>query len=315
VQFLKSYLAYGAWLRCISARRQLEIMAQWKECTIERLAATANFYQQVAMQTEDISAMLIAIAVLQQNKEHRIPNILRRISFATNKKTGDGHARDCIYQLAVSDKTVRIDVREIFKDWSTYSPVELVQVFGLKWSKAPSVKTVPRYLLDTWLALPSHLNDLCHSIYDTGAVHLTGAFNKIKHGPQLDVVDYFERLRRARASQADDGKDSIEEVVERLRRNGNHPETIRVLFDGANVAHTDDEKINCLFLEDNPSDLMYFFHEVVSPLAIVSWYLISFIYVQNYHEKHVAVPTEVEKLFAESKQVQAKSRKVGLRIH
>ena len=314
-KFLRSYLSYGAWLRCVSARRQLEILAGAKDQTIERLAATANFYQQIAMQTEDICASLIAMVVLKENKALRLPNILKRISLTASKGAGGPSAEDCIAQLANSEKTVKVDVSGFFGYLASHDPIKLMGVFGLDWSKRPSVKTVPRKLERRWLALPDHIHQLCHSITDRGSTYLTKTFNKIKHGPQLDVVDYFEVLRKLSASSGDQAEESIESLIDRLRSNGNYPETIRVLYDGANVSARDDQSASCLFLEDNPSDLRFFFHESQFPMSVVTWSLLSFIYVQEFHEKHIDMPSEVATLYEEYARVLEKSRSARLRKH
>jgi hypothetical protein len=297
-EFLKCHLKYGAWLRCISARHQISLVAQSRDRTVERLAATANFYQQIAMQTEDICAMLIALIVFNRNESLKIPDVLKKISFTADKKSDLEDVDKGLDQLALGKKTVRVNRRALFEHLATREPTELLHLFGLNWHRHPSIKTVPKYLSENWRVLPTHLRNLCNSISDEGSGHLANTFNKIKHGPQLDVIDLFARLEKHSGERS---------YVEQLKSNGNNAETLRILFDGANVGFNEEGDVNCLLLEDNPTELRRFFYESQVPMAIVAWQLVGYVYVQKFRETHVKVTDEVREIFDECKKVQSVS--------
>lgn len=308
--FIECYLKYTAWLRSVSARQQIELIKTCKDQVLNRLAATANLYQQLAMQTEDSCAILIAMAALNRDQSKRLPDLLKRISFSANGKVREGYSEQCIKELVETEKTVRISAPDFFLDLATKRPIEMLSIIGLNWSTSPSMKTVPRYLRKFWDTLPNNFKTFCLSIGDTGTTNLSNAFNKIKHGPQIDVVNYYEYLRTLYASSESANENSVEDVIDTLRSNGNRPETLRILFDGANVAAIDQKVRPCLLLEDNPTDMLFFFHEYSFPSTVLVWSLVQFIRSQTNRAPHVAAFAEAVELVNEMRSAQVKSREL-----
>ena len=301
--FVRSYLQHGAWLRCISARRQITEIENSENHPLRRLAAISTFYQQIGMQLEDLASTLISWIVLSRDKTLRIPDILKRIAFVSEREAHKGYATKCINEFLHKQKTVRISTAGFFSEIASTDEEQCLNLFGLRWSRIPSVKLVKKQHQKIWLNLPGQLKSIFEDFDDRGTKGLTKSFNKIKHGPQLDVVNILDLYQRTFTSHEEFSK-----FQEEFKKREVIPESVRVLFDGANLSATQTpNNPSALILEDHPSDLLYFFHESIFPAAVAVWNLVQFLHIKHIGGEWVQPEAEILVLHHECREARKKS--------
>lgn len=276
--FLGSYVRYAAWLRFVAAREQLELLKGPEVESMRRLAAIADFYQQIGMQLEDLACTVIAWMALAANRDLLLADVLNAIILTKERKAREGYCQECINALASGLAPVRIDPSIFFSQLRELGGRRCLELMGLPWSQVPAAKLAKGDELIFWSKLPKGIETVTSLFAHSAATALTKTFNKIKHGPQLVVVDLPGFFGSAGLPEQD-----VQAMREELRQKNLRPETIRVLFSGAKVSSTGDNRQHSwMFLEDDVSDMEALLYGVLYAPTKSVWLVANFLWKRWY---------------------------------
>lgn len=251
-EFLDSLESIGTWLRALAAYDSLQRFVSSDSTAIQRLASLSNIYLQLGAQLEDQAVSLIAFSVWSQNRDLVLADLFSRIFVRRQGKTTSESEVQLVHEKLKSgdSRTVQVDQRAFFHEVSEMSDAQIVPFFlGYSWRSQPSVNLIPKQHINVWRNLPGELRRMAGSFHEKKQVpRVTGAYNKLKHGPQLVVQNPIDRARKFAKSS---------NVAEQLARYKSFDKpSVRLLFAGARTqAESVDEDVEPIapFLIDDES--------------------------------------------------------------
>ena len=260
-EFLLSYLRFGVWMRYALAYEQV-LKLRSNSDPFDRMCATAAFYTAFGALLEDVTAMLVSWMVWESAPDSNLADTLYLTSLRKDTKAKPSvlYVDKNIASL-VGMKATPIDIGCFAESLNMTSPVEVLKRIGIDWKRIPSVKMAKsdRELI-FWSMLPKKVEDVLERLTNSGVHHLRGAYNKIKHGPQLTICDLAEHFRGHAKTSA--------QMTDNLQRRGLSPETLRILFRGSDTRldHATDTPCT-ICLDDDFEAVGANFGRVVHPLA------------------------------------------------
>lgn len=292
--FLESYLDYSCWLRVINAWQSISVLSQDKAGKLERLAALAAFYQTAGLAVEDALSTCIAWAIWARDKNQSLADILARLSLRLvepKQPVSPSYAEDVIKKFQTTQNRVDFYARPFLTQLLSVSDRELPKVFGIPWKPHPSVKLVPREMLENWNNLGFFMRESLVPLLDPKGALLASCYNKIKHGPQIMISD-MATAARARGLSFEEG--AMSEL------------TVRLLLQGARTQETDiettEEIRSAPFLLMNSANAKrWFFQHIVhtaNALFIAGTWLYNSTYLDKKRSFNPALP-EVQSIIRE----------------
>jgi hypothetical protein len=270
-EFLLSYIKFAAWLRLVSAHEQLELLKSSKLDQLRRMAAVATIYEKVGMQMEDLASTFVAWACRARNKDLLLADLLNRIIIVKDAKasgtTGELYADECVEELCAGSHRVRVDLARFFGEVSAKTAVECLRMIGLSWKQVPSVQIARGGELVIWKKLPAALKALVSQLADRSTGGLSALFNKIKHGPQVVVVDLLHAFSKIPGWT---GHDRLAESFRAAEIGG---ETLRVLLDGANTKSSSGAISATVFIDDWVPAIEQTVYRTMFPPTKTMWWI------------------------------------------
>ncbi|GBL45921.1 hypothetical protein SFMTTN_1732 [Sulfuriferula multivorans] len=281
-EFLDGFVRFGAWMRYVQAYQYVQMRAQTED-SFERLIATSGFYSVYGAAIEDIASTMLSWMCWNRYPEMRLADILYLTSFGRDSRAKPSveYIENLISQIH-DEKRQKIDTNVFAESLKLTGAVNTLWMMGLKWKPIPSVKIArTESELDFWGKLPAAI-DAAIAILTCNTTKCMGSvYNKIKHGPQLSViniVDYFEKFG---------SKDALDRLTRNLSSRKNHPETLRILFEGSRTKNEPGghAPVN-LFLNDDLADVETIFArpltDLVKPIWLVGMWLRKIHFSKNF---------------------------------
>jgi hypothetical protein len=285
-EFLEGFLQNGVWLRVASSYCHLAVLRSQSSSEIQRLAALVAFYQQAALQAEDILSNLIVWSIWARDRSQNLVDLLSRLMLRDepNWTSASEQYRDVVWNKfeGTSKKKIYVDARQYLSSLLDVHESDLPAQFGISWKRDPSVKDVPRVDRKWWDRLPNSLGAWLRDILNPRAGLFMSIHNKLKHGPQLIVTN------RLRVGLARGFTDSIDhEKYPEWRR-----PTVRILLDGSRTDDTKEEfegqvSVAPLLADDVNNAAKIFDHVIREPawlLATLGEYIFKFSYPERRRE-------------------------------
>jgi hypothetical protein len=279
-EFLDSFVRFGAWMRFSQAYEYVRMLHRASE-NFERLVAASGFYSAYGAVVEDVASMMLAWICWSRYPGLRLADILYLISFCrdTQAKASEAYLEDLIAKIQ-SGKRTRVDSVVFAESLKKLGGVKTLQMMGLNWKKTPSVKIArSESELSFWRKLPDVINNLLLFLSDTSTLHISLAYNKIKHGPQLVMTDLIKHFSSLSGNKSDLA--NLSSLNGSLSERGLGPETLRVLFEGSRTKRKDptDPPVS-LFLEDDTAAIEILFsrqiHALVKPIWVTGMWIRKF---------------------------------------
>lgn len=307
--FLESYVRYTAWLRLVSAWEQLQILGRQDIEVMRKLSAIADFYQQAGMLLEDLACFAVALMAISGNSDLLMADVLSRIVLLSEKASPINDVDTCISKLCAGGPgTVRINRISFFEESGSLGGQRCLGLMGLKWSRKPSVKTVEKVHMDLWMYLPTSIEFLVHLFTHRGPQAITKTLNKIKHGPQIDIIDLKRHLNLMLRG---DGASSMDAV---FAERALSPETLRVLFKGATLAcSANEESVPALFLEDKVEALKPLLYMMLYPSVLGLWTAANFFRKRWYSAAWIDAPPIVQEMDRQRREARDRNMRLASR--
>ena len=198
--FLESFGHYTLWMRALHAMRMLEGWSKDDNGSLNDLVVTVSVYEQLGMFFEDIVCTLAAWGAWKRNPALLLGDLLDRIVTSPNETGWDpkaGNYHDKVFdQLSRGNRKERIDPYLLITSLKALDPDEFLSQIGVPWKKFPSVKLVEKRKESDWQKLPQVASGLFSVIDDPNMSLLSRGYNKLKHGPQMAIMNLEECLRR-----------------------------------------------------------------------------------------------------------------------
>lgn len=224
--FLRSYYEYGARLRIVPAFDLYNKLRTQPLTRFERFSVTAALYQTIGMMHEDFTVTLFAWAAWAKNRPCRLADIYKQTFLTTAEQPsppGQPYHEQCIAAQAASSKAVRVNPHQFLTSLGALSGEALLNALGIPWTDYPPVELVPNERRKEWKLLPSIFKDVVEAASGESGALLTISYNKLKHGPQMVVMNPHAVAIDRRGFTAEQMKDypTADEPF------------IRLLFDGS----------------------------------------------------------------------------------
>jgi hypothetical protein len=298
-EFLRSYVEFGSSLRSVTAYQQHKVLRDTGASMLERFAALCAFYQAIGNLYEDLAATAVAFTSWAKNRSLLLADIYER-TFLTSRP--ESVCPDRVYHderaevIASTTKTVKVCAQQFFESLGTLTGEQLLQALGIPWKHFPSVKLVPREFSQAWEALPEHTKELLRPLADKKSLFLTTSYNKLKHGPQMVVMNPFRRAIEQRGIT--EIPLETRELTDRLH--------VRLLFDGARTqelpGELEDGKRVAPFLFDQPDLLEGMLINLVSAghiMRLLAWWLYKVVFGALLPNKVDPMLAQIGKRFTE----------------
>jgi hypothetical protein len=271
-EFLLSYIRFTAWLRLIGAHEQIVLLKSAELEPMRRMSAVATIYEKVGMQIEDLACTFIAWMCRARNKDLLIADLLNRIVLVRHSRSNagrdDAYAERCVDEL-VSDPQgrVRVDMARFFANFHAKRGSEILWMLGLPWKDVPSIKTARGDELQFWRKLPGAISALVSQLGNTGTDSMGALFNKIKHGPQMVVVNLIETFRGMKG-----GAEVAARMSESFHSAQVGAETLRILLDGASTEMTETHRAT-VFIDDFVPAIEQVVYRSMFPPTKTMWWI------------------------------------------
>jgi len=268
--FLESFVRFGVWVRILAAYEHYKTIINSEMGSPSRFSAIIALYQLLGMLYEDATANLVSWAAWAKNRNLLLADLHQKI-FLTEKQVSEKtglvyHAEANDKLLQRNNKSVGINARLYFGSLTNLSGKETLEWLGIPWKRQPSVKLVPRKLWSEWETFPMRTGEFIKFLADEPKSLITASYNKLKHGPQMAIMNIREIAVRGRGFPEDKVKLTVLEG-----------ECVRLLFDGARTQEHENEygasKRVAPFLLHHPDYIDKMFWDVMVYIALQSWEL------------------------------------------
>jgi len=190
--YLESFLEYGCWLRPLVAYEHLQIFENPDSSTLQRMSSLMLFYQIFGQVFEDALTNYVAWSLWALDKDQSLPNIIGKLALRMSEPRSpieSGHIKDAYEQAKKGGKRINVYARayldELLRDRDSSVAIRI----GINWKKFPSVKLVPKCMKPLWDDLDNRIRDGIEYLTDKKGALLATCYNKIKHGPQLIIMN------------------------------------------------------------------------------------------------------------------------------
>lgn len=269
-EILNSYVRFGVWMRYAQAYEQVCKLKSTDDA-FSRLLATATFYSATGALVEDVAATLVAWLCWKQSSAVSLADMLNKSNFRRERKAvASPQYLDEVIAPLIAGKRSNIDIACLADSLSKLEPVEVLRRLGIDWKKVPSVKTArPGLQLELWQKLPAIVGDLLRLLAGAAVGQIGNAYNKIKHGPQINIVDLKSYITGLGLET-----NAVDDAIGKIAKKGLKPETLCILFEGSSTRlTTEDGTRSTLCLDDDTEAIATVFSRVVHPLGKGMWLL------------------------------------------
>jgi hypothetical protein len=297
--FLDSYVRYCAWIRLSQLYDNVVVLRHTND-HFDRLSAASHFYMGVGAVLEDIAANLFALICWNRNADLRIADALFRTSFRRDPKSQPGIP----YLLSRADEVsagrkVNIDFKTFGLSLQGERADRVLNLLGLDWKPEPSIGiAMTQGERNWWNKLPNIVSDFIHIMTHPGTEAMGLMYNKVKHGPQMVVVNLGDHL-----STMADTEERKAEIRKTVTESNLHPDTIQILFKGARTKRRDDEEFPAtITLNDHYEPFANIFDRHAYQPVKINWVITSWLRKIKYGCEWQELPTKIvaaEKLVGE----------------
>ncbi len=197
LNFLNSHIDYGLWIRPLAIKNMLLAFADPNVSDVEKVSFEATLYTLFGSCLEDFWTSIIAMACWQHSPDKNLTDVFEQIQISP-----DDECKSSNHYTVIRDKirttTKRVRVAPMPFINSILSSVDVAKLpgeFGLDWryhvnKSLFSCQEEKRI----WQNFPKLIEEVLKSFSDPPEKLITRSYNKIKHGPQINVTSLGDQL-------------------------------------------------------------------------------------------------------------------------